>query len=104
MLWGLIAGAVIYHTLFPRKPGPKILMAAPLPKPLFWVTLAAAGLGVALRIVDRFVLRGVTLGDDFASVRAQLESNSAHAAFSCQRRNIPRLLQDLIFLLLSAEG
>ncbi len=74
---GLIAGAVIYHTLFPQKPGPKILMAAPLPKPLFWITLAAAGLGVALRMVDRFVLRGVTLGDDFASVRAQLESSSS---------------------------
>lgn len=74
---GLAVGAIAYHTLFPQKPGPKILLSAPLPKPLFWTALAVSGIGVTLQLIDRYVLRGVTLGDDIASVRAQLEGTSA---------------------------
>lgn len=74
---GLAVGAVIYHTIFPQRPGAKMLIAAPLPKPLFWAALAVSGLGVALRLIDRFVLRGVTLGEDAASVRTQLEGSSS---------------------------
>lgn len=74
---GLAVGAILYHTLFPQKPIGRDLWTAPLPKPLFMIALGLSGLGVAMRMIDRFVLRGVPLGEDFASVRAQLEATSA---------------------------
>lgn len=74
---GLAMGAMAYHTLFPRKAAPVLLLSAPLPKPLFLIALALSGIGVAMRVIDRLVLRGVPLGEDFASVRAQLEATSA---------------------------
>lgn len=74
---GLALGAILYHTLYPQKPGAAILLSAPLPKPMFFIALALSSLGVAMRMVDRFVLRGVPIGEDFASVRAQLEATSA---------------------------
>jgi hypothetical protein len=73
----LAVGAILFHTLFPQKPAARDLWAAPLPKPLFLVALGLSGLGVAMRMTDRFILRGVPLGEDFASVRAQLEATSA---------------------------
>lgn len=74
---GLAVGAILYHTLFPQKPGPALLLSAPLPRPLFFVALGLSALGVAMRVIDRFILRGVPIGEDFASVRAQLEATSA---------------------------
>ncbi len=74
---GLAVGAILYHTLFPQTPAPRILLTAPLPKPLFLIALGLSALGVGMRMVDRLILRGVPLGEDFASVRAQLEATSA---------------------------
>lgn len=74
---GLAVGAILYHTLFPQKPTPALLLSAPLPKPLFLIALTLSSVGVAMRIIDRLVLRSVPIGEDFASVRAQLEATSA---------------------------
>ncbi|HUA50542.1 MAG TPA: hypothetical protein VMB81_00180 [Candidatus Sulfotelmatobacter sp.] len=56
---------------------PTPLSIRPIGLPAYLFVLGVACLGVGLRVIDRFVVRQVELGDDFAAVREQLQSTQA---------------------------
>jgi|GEM_PF-2655107 len=72
-----IFGVLAWQGIFPTQRLPDILPSPPLRPISAMVILAIAAMGGGLRMIDRFILRDVPLGEDFNAVRAQLEATQA---------------------------
>jgi len=69
-----IAGVAICGVLGGASALPARLRVRGIEPGGFWLVITVAAIGIALRLVDRLVLREIPFGDEFAAVREQLQA------------------------------
>jgi hypothetical protein len=72
-----VSGVAVCRALTPSPTLAARIRIRPLSLVGFLFVLGVALIGIALRVLDRFVVREVPFGDDFSAVRQQLQSSEA---------------------------